>query len=105
MDKKTFLSGRQDEKEIPQLKKLKPRVPLETFVKQSKLFMVDSGLMTSMFSISVRYQVIEIACIVAGSVSQPLVSRSWKRRGEIENEHGFGLIRELRQVQWDLILK
>ena len=28
--KKTFLSGRQDEKEIPQLKKLKPKVPLET---------------------------------------------------------------------------
>ena len=28
--KGNFLSGRQDEKEIPQLKKLKPRVPLET---------------------------------------------------------------------------
>ena len=30
--KNTFLSGRQDEKEIPQLKKLKPRVQLETIV-------------------------------------------------------------------------
>ena len=30
--KNTFLSGRQDEKEIPQLKKLKPKVQLETIV-------------------------------------------------------------------------
>jgi chromosomal replication initiation ATPase DnaA len=30
LDKGNFLTGRQDEKEIPQLKKLKPRVPLET---------------------------------------------------------------------------
>jgi chromosomal replication initiation ATPase DnaA len=28
--KASFLSGKKDEKEIPQLKKLKPRVPLET---------------------------------------------------------------------------
>ncbi len=31
--KETFLSSRQDEKEIPQLKKLKPKVQLETIVK------------------------------------------------------------------------
>ena len=31
--KDNFLSGRKDEKEIPQLKKLKPRVPLETVLK------------------------------------------------------------------------
>jgi len=31
--KKTFLSGRQGEKDIPQLKKLKPKVPLETVAK------------------------------------------------------------------------
>ena len=31
--KETFLSGRQDEKEIPQLKKLKPKVRLDTVVK------------------------------------------------------------------------
>jgi hypothetical protein len=30
--KEIFLSGRQDEKEIPQLKKLKPKVPLETIL-------------------------------------------------------------------------
>ena len=30
--KETFLSLREDEKEIPQLKKLKPRVPLKTIV-------------------------------------------------------------------------
>jgi REP-associated tyrosine transposase len=30
--KETFLSGRQDEKEIPQLKKLKPKIPLETIL-------------------------------------------------------------------------
>ena len=31
--KETFLSGRKDEKEIPQLKRLKPKVPLETVLK------------------------------------------------------------------------
>ena len=31
--KETFLSGRQDEQEIPQLKKLKPKVQLDTIVK------------------------------------------------------------------------
>ncbi len=33
INKKTFLSGRQGEKEIPQLKKLKPKVPLVTVAK------------------------------------------------------------------------
>jgi len=31
--KETFLSGRKDEKEIPQLKKLKPKVQIETVLK------------------------------------------------------------------------